>query len=593
LTSIDQVLADIQTAKRRFAGRRERQMDVLAIREGRWEEVAPGFFPEDIPEPMIANFIDVAARATAESIAPLPSFSCSNPSMSTDSARKSADKRTKIANHYVAHSRLGETNQDFADNVNSYGFGAYIVEPDFESKTPCVYVGDTLNALYGLNRKGETVWYAECYLRSVDELMWEYEEYAEQFRSLKDMRQSDVELVRYYGHDEDMVLIPQLKLTLHRIKNPLSRCRVRVVERPKTGQKTRGAYDDVIWIQLARARFGVLTMKIADDVANAPTAVPNDVQDFEVGPNAVLRSDNPQAIRRVDLSVPAQPFMELQSLGDELRLGSRHSEARDGQIDASIITGKGVEALLAGNDGYAKSIQGRIASALTDVLAMCFELDEKLWGNSEKSVRGLQDGAPFELKYKPSRDINGDYTCSVSYGLTAGLDPNRSLVFLLQALTSGVISRDTVQRQMPFDLDVTAEQKRIYVEQHRDALMASVSALAQAIPAMAMQGGDPTEIVTKLSAVVQALQKGDAIEDAVAKAFPPAPPPPQAPAQDPMAAAGGAAPQGPEAQLAAMAGGGAPAGGGGPAEQLMMALAGTGPTGDPNLSLTTSTRRPV
>lgn len=594
MADLDQVLAQIQVAKARFAARQRKNAEVLAIREGRWDEVAPGFFPEEIPEPMIANLIDVAAKATAEMIAPLPSFTCANPNMATDAARKAADKRTKIAQAYVQHSRLGEQHTLAGDHIDSYSFTAYSVQPDFEAKTPCIYVESALGALYANDRLGRTQWFARCYRRAVDELMYEFPDYLSSWNDLLQKKVATVEVIHYYGKDEVLLIVPELKAAVARMPNPLGRCQVRVVEAPKTGEVGRGSYDDVVWIQLARARFGNLTLQIADDVANAPTVLPKDVQDFEVGPNGIVYTDNPQGARKMDLSVPNQPFAELQNLQQEMRTGARYSEVRDGNIDASIITGKGVQALNAGPDLHIKTLQGRLASGLSDAIEMCFEMDQILWPNVEKSVNGLQDGAPFELKYRPNRDIAGNFKCSVSYGLTAGLDPNRALVYLLQLQTSGDISRDTVMRQLPFDLDVTAEQKKIYVENLRDALMASMAALPQAIPAMAMQGGDPTEILVKAGAVVQALQKGDSIEDAVQKAFPPPPPPPQPSPEE--AAAGGAAPPGapPQDPMAALLGG---AGGGQQApagnQDLLMSLAGMTANGQPNLQTTVSRRQPI
>lgn len=596
MAGIEQILANIDISRRKNVGRREKRYQIKAIREGKWDEVQVGMFPDLIPEPMVANFIDVAARSAAEAVAPLPSFTCANPNMNTDAARKSADKRTKIVNSYITHSRLGQQNYLAADHIDSYDHTAYIVDPDFDDRVPCIYVESAFDAYYALDRKGRVVWYAKCFRRNVQELIWEYPEYLAALGELKDRHQDDVEVVKYYDKDFDYLLIPQLKLELQRWENPCSRPRVVVVERPHTGEQGRGAYDDLAWVQLGRAKMKLYTMRIAEDVANAPLAVPMDAQDIQIGPNAQIRTDQPQNVRRVDLSVPKEPFMELQSSADELRIGSRHPEGRDGVQDASIITGKGVQALMAGYDARIKTLQGRIAAGLTDVVALCFELDEALWPDVEKSIRGLEDGAPFEVKYKPSRDIAGDYTCSVSYGLTAGLDPNRSLVFLLQALTSGVISVDTVQRQMPFELDVVGEQKRINVEQIRNALLGSIAALPQAIPAMAMQGGDPTALVVKVNTVIQKLQKGASIEDAVADAFPP-PPPPQAPEE---AAAGGAAP--PEDPMAALMGAAGGGGGGmpmeqsgamGPAQQLLQSIAGTGPTGNPNLSMSARTTRPV
>lgn len=596
--TVKQIQANIDIARKKSAGRREKMYQVKAIREGRWDEVQYGMFPREIPEPMVANFIDVAARSAAEATAPLPSFTCANPNMATDAARKSADKRTKIANHYVTHSRLGDQNIMAADHMESYGFTAYIVDPDYDTKSPCIYVESAFDAYYALNRRGETVWFAKCFRKSIQELIWEYPDYAVTLGELKERKREDVEVIRYYDKDYDYVLIPEAGIVLHQLKNPITRCRVVVVERPRTGDVTRGAFDDLVWVQIARAKMAIYTLRIAEEVANAPVVLPMDVQELQIGPNAQMRSETPQNARRLDLSVPNQPFVELQNMANELRIGSRHPEGRDGDMDASIITGKGVQALMAGYDGRIKTSQGRIASGLTIAAEICFELDEALWPNVEKSIRGLEDGAPFEVKYKPSRDIAGDYSVSVSYGLTAGLDPNRSLVFLLQALTSGVISVDTVQRQMPFELDVVGEQKRINVEQIRNALLGSIAALPQAIPAMAMQGGDPTELVTKVNTVIQKLQKGASIEDAVEAAFPPPPPPPQQSPQE--AAAGGAAPQ--QDPLAALMGAAGGAGGAdqmqqagsmGPAEQMIQSIAGTGPTGNPNLSMSARTTRPV
>lgn len=599
MPTIEQIISNIDVARRKAVGRREKRYQIKAIREGKWDEVQVGMFPDSIPEPLVANFIDVAARSAAEAVAPLPSFTCANPNMNTDAARKSADKRTKIVNSYVSHSRLGNQNYLAADHLDSYDHTTYVVDPDYDEKMPCIYVESALDDYYQLDRKGRTVWHAKCFRRMVKELIWEYGEYVNQLSTLLDRHQDQVEVVHYRDKDAEYLLIPQLQLELQRVENPCSRTRVVVVERPHTGDQGRGAYDDLAWVQLGRAKMALYTMRIAEDVANAPLAVPMDAQDIQLGANAQIRTDTPQNVRRVDLSVPKEPFMQQQTMSDELRIGSRHPEGRDGVQDASIITGKGVQALMAGYDARIKTLQGRIASGLTDVVALCFELDEALWPNAEKSIRGLEDGAPFEVKYKPSRDIAGDYTCSVSYGLTAGLDPNRSLVFLLQALTSGVISVDTVQRQMPFELDVVGEQKRINVEQIRNALLGSIATLPQAIPAMAMQGGDPTQLVLKVNTVIQQLQKGASIEDAVEKAFPPPPPPPQVSPEE-QAAAGGAAPQqDPMAALLGAAGGagGQPgmeqAGAMGPAQQLIQSIAGTGPTGNPNLSLSARTQRPV
>ena len=81
-------------------------------------------------------------------------------------------------------------------------------------------------------------------------------------------------------------------------------------------------------------------------------------------------------------------------------------------------------------------------------------MDEELFGDTEKQVRGVNAGAPYEVNYIPKRDIQGDYWCDVTYGMMAGLDPNRALVFGLQARGDKLISRDFLRRQMPWEMNV-------------------------------------------------------------------------------------------------------------------------------------------
>jgi hypothetical protein len=80
-------------------------------------------------------------------------------------------------------------------------------------------------------------------------------------------------------------------------------------------------------------------------------------------------------------------------------------------------------------------------------------------------------------------------------------------------------------RELPWSMNVSMEQERIDIEKMRDSLGASIAALAQAIPAMAAQGQDPSEMVEKIARVIDARRKGSAIEDAVMGVFEqPAPP---------------------------------------------------------------------
>jgi hypothetical protein len=305
---------------------------------------------------------------------------------------------------------------------------------------------------------------------------------------------------------------------------------VRVAMRPGIDNEPRGQFDDVLWVQIARARFAQLAMDAAEKSINAPLAVPNDVQEFAFGPDAVLRTAQPQNIRRVGLEVPPAAFQEAEILQREMRLGARYPEGRSGVINASVVTGQGVQALLGAFDTQVKTGQQILSDVFEDVIELCLKMDERLFAG-EKKVAATSGGARFEVSYDPSRDIRGDYTVQVRYGLMSGLDPSRALIFSLQALGADLVSRDFVMRELPWSMNVGGEQQSIDVQRMRDNLNASVASLAQAIPQFAAQGQDPSQLVNNIAEVIKERQKGTNIEDAVQKVFAPEPAPQVPPAE--------------------------------------------------------------
>ena len=533
--SINEIAERVDTLKRRYAERDARMADVLAVRKGDLSGVAPEFFPEGIDKPMIANFVEVAARDMAEVLAPLPSFNCNSSNALSETAKKFADTRTLIANNYIQYSNLETQMYTGADWYLTYGFLPIVVEADLDEGMPRIRIENPLGSYVEFDRYGRVRAFVKRYMKTVGELVNEFPEYEGQIlgpqgRDFADYNAA-LELIRYEDKDQILLYLPDRKnLPLLQAKNPMGKVMVRVARKPSIDpDDPRGQFDDVIWVQLARARFAMLAMEAAEKSVQAPLALPMDVQELAFGPDAVLRSQTPQAIRRVGLELPTGAFTEQALLQQEMRLGARFPEGRSGQIDASIITGQGVQALLGGFDTQIKAGQQILADVLEEIVSLCFEMDDKLF-SGKKEVAGIYQGAPYKLSYDPARDIKGDYTVQVRYGLMSGLDPSRALIFSLQALQAGLISRDWVMRELPWSMNVSEVQKAIEIERMRDQLSGSFAAMAQAIPQMATQGQDPSSIIAKIADVIQERKKGTAIEDAVAKAFTPAPQPEVPPA---------------------------------------------------------------
>lgn len=519
---IDTVARRVDAMKHRAAERDNNMANVLAVRKGDMAQVFPDMFPVDMPHAMVANFVDVAARDLAEVLAPLPSINCSTTNVTSDRARAFADKRSMIANNYIYHSRLQTQMYPGSDQYFTYGFLPIHVEPDWDADLPRIRVEDPTGAYYERDRFGRVVAYAKRYKKTIGELVNEFPEYDRailgQFGYEQNLN-AEVEIIRYMDKETILLYVPSRKnLVLSQAANPMKKMTVLIAERPSIDGQPRGQFDDVLFVQLARARFANLAMEAAEKSIQAPLVVPDDVMDLPMGPDAIIRTTQPNGVGRVRLDIPAATFQEQSALQSELRLGARYPEGRTGNIDASVITGQGVQALLGAFDSQIKAGQTVIAEVLEDVIKLCFEMDEILF-NKEKSVRGVAQGTPYELKYMPSKDIKGDTSVEVRYGLMAGLDPSRALIFSLQALGADLVSKDFIRRELPWSVNVSMEEQRIEIEKMRENLTAAITASAQAIPAMAAQGQDPSKLIQNIADVIERRRKGDSIEAAALAVF--------------------------------------------------------------------------
>ena len=522
--SMQQVAARVTALRYRNAERDARNLDVLAVRKGKISEVYPDFFPDGVDANVVANFIDIVARDLSEVMAPLPAVNCSAANQTSDRARSFADKRTRIASNYFQHSDLAVQMYSGADWYLTYGFLPFVIELDDEAKLPRIRIENPVGAYPEFDRYGRCVAFAKRYSMTLGELCYQFPEYERQLLGDMGYKQDlnhQLEIIRYYDKDQSVIYIPSKdNLVLSQAKNPLGKMMVIVARKPSIDGELRGQFDDILGIQLLRNRFALLAMEAAEKSVQAPIVLPNDVQEMQLGGDAIIRTANPQGVRRVELNLPQGAFTEQTLLNQELRVGARYPEGRTGNINASVVTGQGVQALMGAFDTQVKSAQAIFAASLRDVITLCFCVDEMIFP-AEKTIRGVDSGSPYEVIYKPNKDIKGDYSADVRYGMLAGLNPAQGLIFMLQALGGGLISKDMAMRELPFTVNVTQELEKIEIESMRSSLLGSITALSQAIPQMAMQGQDASEVVRQIAAVIKARQKGQALEDVIETIFTP------------------------------------------------------------------------
>lgn len=553
-------LERFQRIRQEQADAQRRMNAVGLVRTGHANEVFGNIFPESWPKPVIANMIDIAATDTAEMVGVMPTLTAFGDESLNESQRSRAAKLTKIVNAYTYEMRLGTSLVTAGDYLASYGQTILRIEPDYERNLPFVHVDSPLGAHVERDRFNRVVGYYKTHYRTATELANLYPEHADRLLGKGMWTSSEANrrltLVKVIDSDGVCMLLVEQEpdLVLDVYQHPLGRVPIVVAQRPTIDGEARGQFDDALWVFAARSRMALLNIEAAQKSVEAPLALPNDVQEVAFGPDSILRSQTPERIRRIPMEVPQSAFMEMRTLQDELRLSSRMPDVRMGETDSSVVTGRGVQALLGGFDTRIRTYQSLMGSAIADSMSMALELDEKLWPNDSKEITGSVNGSPFTIKYTPAKDIKGSYQVSAEYGVMAGLDPNRALIWGLQALGAGLTSKSFIRKNLPVSLDIAHEEQVIDVENLRDSLLSSVSAYAQAIPSMAASGQDAAGPVRAIADLIEARKKGIPVEKAASEIFAPPPPPPEAASQgqEPTpdapgqpAAPGGGIPSGP------------------------------------------------
>jgi len=532
MATVYEIAKKVAATRLRYYLRDLRMNEVRAVRASELDRVAPGLLADDFPKPIVSNIINVAAQYSSEQIGVMPTVSCTTGVMVSDRQKKYAQRRTLIAHNYLENSRIKVNLVEAADWLNTYSFLPIVLEPHFgdayADAGPRLRFENPLGCYYELDVYARTRYFFKVYDSDVDSLCAKFPHLANALRAGTHAESNQkLELVNYMDDETMIWFVPSRdNLELLRMENKFGRCPVFVAEAPKFDDENRGAYDDVIWIQIARAVFAQMGMRAAKKAVNSPLVVPSDVVQIPFGPDRVIRTNNGEKIHYPIADMPPAAWQQGEILNQDITVGARFPEGATGKSPGSIVTGRGMEELMGTIDSKVRTYQLILGDALRRAIGAAFEMDEKFWPEKRRFIRVQVNGQQFEETYVPSRDIAGVYQVDVTYGMAAGMDPNRALVFLLQARGDKLISRDFALRQLPFDVNVDQVMEQIDTEEMTDSLKQMLAQTAMAIPAMAAQGADPTDTITKLAKVMTERERGVPLHEAILKAWAPPPAPP-------------------------------------------------------------------
>lgn len=479
--------------ERQSLGRDSRMREVRKVRDGEIQDLWPDHFSERYPQSIVANFIDGVARDLAEVTAPLPALSCSAGQMKSEADKRRASRKQRIGEYYWRKSMLETQMFWAADQYLTYGFVAARLEPDMQYKCPKIRLDDPTGTYYLMDRDYHVTEYAKIWKEPVAKLAAKFKEASSLILNPdgKPCAESELKVVFHVDDTNVTLYLPDRKgLVLSTYAHRMSRCPVEIAVRPGLHDEPRGQFDDVLWVQLARAVMAQLTLEAGHKAVEAPITVPSDVVELNIGPDAIIQTDNPQGVQRVHLQVPGEAFALGQQLDEEQKRGARYPDARMGQAEASVITGKGVQALMGGFDTQIKTAQTFLGRMLRDITELAFEMDEAWWPNKVETINGSYSGESYQVTYTPSVDIAGNHTCDVTYGFAAGMSPQNALVMMLQARGDGLVDRDTVRRQIRsmWGIDVEQAQRDLDVQETEDGIKQGLLAALQSSGQMLAQG---------------------------------------------------------------------------------------------------------
>ena len=154
----------------------------------------------------------------------------------------------------------------------------------------------------------------------------------------------NLEIVRWHDKDSDGIFTTYGTdgHLLKQMANPVGEILAHEFARPGLYDELIGQFDDVLAVQVAKARFALLALEAAQKAVQAPIALPSDVQDLALRPGcgAPIRlpgEDPPDRARRIRRSrSPSRA-----NWSRNCAMGPATRRPGPGTWTQSIMTGKG------------------------------------------------------------------------------------------------------------------------------------------------------------------------------------------------------------------------------------------------------------
>ncbi len=224
-------------------------------------------------------------------------------------------------------------------------------------------------------------------------------------------------------------------------------------------------FEDQVYFMVSISRMFSQKMAIMDRIANPVFWVRGHEGAVKIGPNVLNKLGPNGEMGQMSPPQTVQIDRDISQLTQMSRILNRNPDVRQGEVASKGVyqSAKSLEQLSDSIDNTVSDFWDVVGPGLEKLLGICLMMDEKEYGDKERSISGRMRGATYRDKYVPSVDIDGHYEINVDYGFGQG--GYQGFLQHLQAKDAGVMSTKRAMESMPGVSDVDDELRQIELEQ--------------------------------------------------------------------------------------------------------------------------------
>ncbi len=468
----------------------QQDMDVMSdIYEGNLPKEYDKLFPKNTPKHLV-QVIPLAWDDLATQVGRLPDLRGEPVDLSAREL-KAAGKLEKIGFSYLTNAK--PTGKIFMKDLAWWlqlGRTVAIVTPDFEKKRPRMEIRDARTCYPGVAEMVNNT------IVELDDLIFKYtmthqeavsrglaDPLRKDERGMLDRgtqgKGDDVEILEFI--DKKVWLIVASNGKMQTATHDLGVVPGWVFQSFSPNARAgKSRFKDQIGLMVAMSRLITAKVAFADRLVHPILWVKGHEANIEVGPYSIQKLGPQGEMGQINPPTMLQVDQDIQMLNSFSRILNRNPEVRQGEIAAkgSYTSAKTLEQLSEAIDTVVGADWDILAPGLERLLAICYEMDMKLWPDKEKTISGFMRGKRFVETYIPSEDIGERRRIRVDYGF--GVGGYQGFLMHLQAKDAGTMSLRRAMEAMPGVTDVNEEMRTIELEGIDQAGMAMFQQLAAA-----------------------------------------------------------------------------------------------------------------